>query len=306
LWLRKLGALEDSACPVVRGFAGSLRLRLGLHLNIDDWKPAPAITATCPGCKTIIEGIPAARDHSLKCASWGGGYGVTQRHHAVRDSVAELLTEAGAIVSKELSIDADRIMDIVASTPEGHHYWLDVGVTSGPPDAMEKKKRTKYDKIAVQHDAKFHPLIFNLQAQPSKETRDALHTLSCELEIPLTRLMAKITAAIVSGNGLAVSKAEAYMRTSIGNRFFENDFVPPPIPVPEVDILMDDIGLNPEAHAEWSSTLEMNDPELQHTFRANTGTVRPDDELGAAANYRETFAAKSNSSGAAPAASNIS
>ena len=222
--------------------------------------------------KTIIEGIPAARDHSLKCASWGGGYGVTQRHHAVRDSVAELLTEAGAIVSKELSIDADRIMDIVASTPEGHHYWLDVGVTSGPPDAMEKKKRNKYDKIAVQHDAKFHPLIFNLQAQPSKETRDALHTLSCEL----------------------------------GNRFFENDFVPPPIPVPEVDILMDDIGLNPEAHAEWSSTLEMNDPELQHTFRANTGTVRPDDELGAAANYRETFAAKSNSSGAAPAASNIS
>ena len=58
LWLRKLGALDDAACPVVRGFGGSLRLRLGFHLKVDGWTPTPAFTATCPGCKRVLVGLP--------------------------------------------------------------------------------------------------------------------------------------------------------------------------------------------------------------------------------------------------------
>ena len=161
--------------------------------------------------------IAAARDHSIKCANWSGGYGLTNRHHLLRDAIAGVLQSTGATVSCEFQIGENR-MDLVVSSTEGQHYWLDVGVTSEAPGTMYATKMRTYTALAEQHDAEFHPLIFNTQAEPHAACKKTLQKLVCDFGVPLPRLMSAVVGAIVCGNGLTVSKAEAHVRASLGRR----------------------------------------------------------------------------------------
>jgi hypothetical protein len=98
-------------------------------------------------------------------------------------------------------------MDIVVSAVDGRHYWFDVGVTSDKPEKMHLEKVKHYSALAKEHDAEFHPLIFNNEAKPHTECRKILLKLSCDFDVPMPRLMASIVSAIINGNGLIVERA---------------------------------------------------------------------------------------------------
>jgi hypothetical protein len=279
LWLRKLGALDDGACPVTHGFAGALRLRLALHREVGSWRALPEITTTCPGCDVILDGIPAARAHSIKCASWSGGFGITHRHHLLRDAFAQVLQEAGATVSKELPVGKDLAMDLAVSTPDGAYYWFDVGVTSLAPEKMEKDKTLRYRQVALRHDADFHPLVFNTEGCPTPGCNAALLQLSCDFGVPVTRFMAAAIAAIMKGNGLVVAKAESHMREVVSKQprraaaAAAMDILSPKKPAPTLDLtvpFVDVLRDNPFASTELRADIarvELDDPEQRWTFR---------------------------------------
>jgi hypothetical protein len=269
MWLRKFGALEDEACPVTFGFGGSLRLRLGLHLTRADWKCVPTTVVTCPGCGKMLQGIAPARAHAVRCAKWSGGYGPTNRHHLLRDSLASVLQDTGATVSTEFQIGQNR-MDLVVTSIEGKHYWFDVGVTSEKPDDMYKEKIRTYTALSEQHDAEFHPLVFNLEAKPHPQCRSILNQLACDFDIPKSRLMSAAVAAIMSGNGLITSKAEAYVRQCAGRAPATATQQAIIAPVPEVEVLRDDAHNSLEVIENFRATLEpstIDAPEIAWATR---------------------------------------
>ena len=265
LWLRKFGAMDEVVAQVTSGFAGALRLRLGLHFEDPQSQPGTSFVSSCPGCSMVLDGVPAARFHSIRCANWSGGQTLTHRHHGVRDAIAQMLDETGATVSREQPVGTDRIMDLVISTANGSHIWLDVGISADNCEEMEAEKLRTYRAAAVDHDASFFPIIFNTEGKPTTRTKDAIQRLACEVDLTVTTITSTIVAAIVRGNGLVVSKAEAHMRTALARARRKTRAPPAPTAPPEEDTPR-------TTHAE-------PDPEEEWRFRTNNGTVRDDDEF---------------------------
>ena len=296
MWLRKLGALEDASCPVQYGFGGALRLRLGLHLKTDDTEGTPSIATTCPGCGTILPDMPAARDHAIKCASWSGGYGVTNRHHLLRDSLANVLRDTGATVSTEVQI-ADARMDIVVSSIEGRHYWFDVGVTSEAPNKMHDEKCRRYGALARKHDAEFHPLVFNTEARPHAACRKVLNALSCDFDVPLSRLLACAVAAIMSGNGLTVAKAETHVITCLARRGPPTQSAAPSRATTPTKTATKTTETKETVSAPTTAitTSAADDAEIAHALRVPTSSAAtPDAESGAAPAMRHQMSSMSD------------
>jgi len=295
MWLRKHGALEDASCPVTHGFGGALRLRLGLHLSRPDWIAEPSITTSCPGCGALMPGIAAARAHAVKCANWASGFGPTNRHHLLRDSLISVLQDTGATVSREVQIDANR-MDIIVSSTEGGHYWLDVGITherSGA--AMSRRKNMTYASLAQRNDAEFHALVFNGEGRPTAGCKRALLKLSCDFDVPMSRLMAAAVGAIMCGNGLIVSKAESFVRSAIGKRPSSESVVVPTAPVKTKSLaeILEDARLA----EELPLGRDLVDEELRWVTRAvpKGQTVSPTDEAGAASTIAARIAVEVDS-----------
>ena len=289
LWLRKFGAMDETVAQVTNGFAGSLRLRLGLHLQDPTSQPGSSFVSSCPGCSMVLDGVPAARFHSIRCANWSGGQTLTNRHHGVRDAIGRILDEAGATVSREQPIGQDRIMDLVVSTANGSHIWLDIGISADNCEAMETEKLRTYSAAAVDYDASFFPIIFNTEGKPTTRTRDAIQRLACEVDLSVKTITSTIVAAIVRGNGLVVSKAEAHMRTALARTRRR----PRPItqrtapleetaPPEETEPPVTQHTAAPEETAPQITHREP-DPEEAWRFRQNNGTVRDDDEFASAA-----------------------
>ena len=290
MWLRKFGALDDEACPVTHGFSGSLRIRLGLHLKRSEWKSQPATVTTCPGCGKLLDGIAGARNHGPQCANWSGGYGTKNRHNLLRDSLIALFEESGATVSRELQI-GDKFMDLTVSTVEGKYYWFDVGVSSKEfPFAMAKKKLATYQELADQHDAEFHPLVFNTEAHPLPQTKTILTRLSCDFGIPMPRLMSTIVSAIISGNGLIVAKAEAHVRAARAKKPIRPPAAVADVPVPSIDCVREKALRSEDVTEECATTL--GDPELDFiTRKIQRNSLRSDNaEAGAAELLKQMFA----------------
>ena len=298
MWLRKLGALEDASCPVQHGFGGALRLRLGLHLKTKEpqGNQEEIIATTCPGCATVLPDTAAARAHAIKCASWSGGFGVTNRHHLLRDSIANVLRDTGATVSTEVQIGAYR-MDLVVSSVEGRHYWFDVGVTSDAPNKMHEEKCKRYEHLAKKHDAEFHPLVFNTEAKPHTACRKVLNTISCDFDVPLPRLLACAVAAIISGNGLTVAKAETHVRSAISRRGPPTQSAAPsrqtsPTKTPATT---QETTTNVSKPAAALTTSAVDDAELAHALRVPTSSAAsPDAESGAAPAMRQQMSSLSD------------
>ena len=269
LWLRKFGALDEAAAQVTSGFAGSLRLRLGLQIEMPNERAERAVVSSCPGCAIVLDGVPAARAHSIRCASWSGGHTVTHRHHGVRDAIAQLFQETGATVSREQAISSERIMDLVVSSANGSHIWLDVGVSDVDTEAMEAEKISRYRALSIQHDATFHPLVFDTAGNPTTRTRAAVQRLSCELELTTANIMSTIVAAIVKGNGLIVAKAEAHMRTATARTRIRA----------EQQQQRD----QPQEQPPPRERDQDDDADVNWMLRRNQGTRRDDEEIAAAA-----------------------
>lgn len=186
--------------------------------------------------------------------------------------IASLLDEAGATVSREQQIGTDRIMDLVVSTANGSHIWLDVGISADNCEAMEAEKIRTYSAAAVEHDASFFPIIFNTEGKPTTKTKQAIQRLACEVDLTATTITSSIVAAIVRGNGLIVSKAEAYMRTAFARARRQ----PQPI------FQQDAATMQHEMRNRRNRDID-SDPEEEWRFRRNNGTVRDDDEFAASA-----------------------
>lgn len=317
MWLRKLGALEDANCQVSNGFGGALRLRLGLHLTLKDKWCTPVFATMCPGCGKMLQDTATARDHAIRCASWSGGYGITNRHHLLRDSLANVLRDTGATVSVETQIGNYR-MDLVVSSIEGRHYWFDVGVTGDKPDTMYERKVKTYKALAAEHDAEFHPLVFNTEAKPHAVCKKVLNTISCDFDVPVSRLMACAVAAIITGNGLTVAKAEAHVRKSIAKRHPATQTATAPAqapaqheqkekkdtttPTPSTATPAAQVASAPPSATVSLKTTGATDPEIEHALRVPTSSLAPAGcESGAAAAIREQLA--SITSDATPVAS---
>lgn len=176
-----------------------------------------------------------------------------------------MLDETGATVSREQPVGTDRIMDLVISTANGSHIWLDVGISADNCEEMEAEKLRTYRAAAVDHDASFFPIIFNTEGKPTTRTKDAIQRLACEVDLTVTTITSTIVAAIVRGNGLVVSKAEAHMRTALARARRQTRAPPAQTAPPEEDTPR-------TTHAE-------PDPEEEWRFRTNNGTVRDDDEF---------------------------
>jgi hypothetical protein len=153
-------------------------------------------------------------------------------------------------------------MDVTVVSPEGRYLWLDVGVSIDPTGA-ETTKRRRYTDAAASCDAKFNALCFSIEGKATRDTARALSSIALEFGVNGTRMLATVMAAITMGNGLAVSKAEAFFRmvsfppfTGMSHAVSHPVETIVPVNLPEVGPLRDDAQRDTDARAELLGTLE--------------------------------------------------
>ena len=172
--------------------------------------------------------------------------------------------------------------------------------------------------LAAEHDAEFHPLVFNTEAKPHAVCKKVLNTISCDFDVPVSRLMACAVAAIITGNGLTVAKAEAHVRKSIAKRHPATQTATAPAqapaqheqkekkdttkPTPSTATPAAQVASAPSSATVSLKTTGATDPEIEHALRVPTSSLAPAGcESGAAAAIREQLA--SITSDATPVAS---
>ena len=105
--------------------------------------------------------------------------------------------------------------------------------------------------------------------------------MSCDFDVPLTRLMASVVSAIITGNGLTVAKAEAYVRNCDAKRPVTRHNTQPTFQLPEVDCLRDETYRSADAIAKYRDTINQDAELGWATRQLKMATTSFDEESGA-------------------------
>ena len=223
-WLR--GDMTLASAMASNTFRAAVLFRLN-WAGPDTSSPAP-LPCVCGFPKRNIASVTrqAMMMHQAGCSKNGGP---TKRHHAVRDALATVMTEAGYSCRREVEIgqtgegaNVEPLrMDIVATPPNGEPIYVDVTIANSasrshanrPVDATFAKadaaKRAKYEEAARSNGCKYLTFAMDVFGKLSKDSLSFLQSLTTSMK---ARCADKVERELitVAATFSGISKALAY------------------------------------------------------------------------------------------------